>query len=132
MNTFRSLILVLVIFLVGAFAGAIITGKIIELRVRRVAIGGPDTVADLVVRRFGAHLKLDKPQKAELLAIVREAQKEMRLIRKDEDPKIEAILERAEIRARSILKPEQSEKFDRLVKERKTDWETIKTRQEKE
>ena len=126
MKTFKSAVIACLIFALGMLAGGLLTGKMIELRVRNTVMGGPPALAELIVKRLGSSLKLDKPQRAQLLSIVQESQKKGLVIRRQVEPQIEEILAEAEVKVRAILKPDQQKKFEDLVASRHADWEKIK------
>jgi len=46
----------------------------------------------------------------------------MKVIRKQIQPQVEELLTRSETKVRAILRPDQVEKFDKLIAERKAQW----------
>jgi hypothetical protein len=46
----------------------------------------------------------------------------MKVIRKQIQPQVEDLLTRSEAKVRVLLRPDQQEKFDKLIAERKAQW----------
>jgi hypothetical protein len=76
-------------------------------------------------RRFSRHnvveylqrkLELSPAQTAQLKQIVEETQAKERDIQKQEEPQFQAVREEARARTRAILNPQQTQKFDEMVK----------------
>jgi Spy/CpxP family protein refolding chaperone len=61
-------------------------------------------------------------QRAQLRVIVAEGQGELKVIRKQIQPQVEDLLTRSEAKVRALLRPDQQEKFDKLIAERKARW----------
>ncbi len=122
MKNWKVIAGVIGIFLLGMLAGGLVTAKLCQIRVRQVVLGGPQAVGDVIVRRLSWHLRLDGAQRDQLRAIVGDAQTEMKSVRRQVQPQVEEILERAETKVCSMLRPEQVERFDKLVSERKAKW----------
>jgi len=101
-------------------AGSITT--IGMVRHRLVHGHGGQMMADLIVRRLSWELRLDRSQRAQLRDIVAEGQQEMKVVRKQIQPQVEDILTRSEVKVRVLLRPDQQEKFDKLIAERKARW----------
>jgi len=120
MKNWKAIVGVLLVFVLGAAAGAFGTLGVIRYRWMH---RGPQAMADLIVRRLSWELRLDAAQRDQLRAIVNDSQQEMRSVRKQFQPQIEEILGRADAKVRAILRPGQQEKFDRLVAERKEKWQ---------
>jgi|SRR5579862_831754 len=120
MKNWKAILGVIAIFILGGLAGSITTIGLV--RHRLVSGHGPQMMADLIVRRLSWELRLDRDQRAQLRTIVTEGQEELRAIRKQIQPQVEEQLTRAEGKVRAILRPDQQEKFDKLIAERKARW----------
>ena len=83
-------------------------------------------LANLIVRRLSWELRLDRAQRDQLRVIVAEGQGEMKVLRKQIQPQVEDLLTRSEVKVRAMLRPDQVEKFDKLVAERKARWASSK------
>jgi Spy/CpxP family protein refolding chaperone len=119
MERWKSIVGVLVVFLLGALAGAAIVHRVDRQSVEGVLSGRRGATADLIVRRLTRSLDLDPAQQDQVRAIVTETRHDIGEIRKPVQPQIEATIERSRARVRAILRPEQQEKFDRIQAERR-------------
>jgi Spy/CpxP family protein refolding chaperone len=120
MKNWKAIAGILVVFLLGMAAGSFGTLGVIKHRWMR---HGPQTMADLIVRRLSWELRLDASQRDQLRAIVTDGQQEIRAVRKQFQPQVEEILSRSDAKVRTILRPDQQSKFERLVAERKEKWQ---------
>ena len=120
MKNWKAIVGVIAVFVLGGLAGSITT--IGMVRHRLVHGHGSEMMADLIVRRLSWELRLDRAQRAQLRDIVAEGQQEMKVVRKQIQPQIEEILTRSEVKVRVLLRPDQQEKFDKLIAERKARW----------
>ena len=65
---------------------------------------------------------LDERFGEQLRVIVAQGHEDMKVIRKQIQPQVEDLLTRSEVKVRVILRPDQQEKFDKLIAERKAQW----------
>jgi len=120
MKKWKAILGVVVVFLLGAIAGGLITFGVMR---QLFQLGrGPQARADFVVRKLSWDLRLDAQQRQQLRAIVEEGQQELKPVRQQMHPQIETILDRVDAKIRGILRPNQVGKFDQLVAERKAKW----------
>ena len=119
MKRWKSILGVLLIFLLGALAGAAVVHRVDRQGVEAVLSGKGGATVDLVVRRLTRSLDLDPAQRDQVRAIVTETRRDIVEIRKPVQPQIEAAFERSRVRVRAILRPDQQEKFDRIQAERR-------------
>jgi len=120
MKNWKAIVGVIVVFLLGAIAGSLVT--VGALRQMFPLGRGPQARTDFIVRKLTWKLWLDARQRQQLRGIVEDGQREMKAMRQQVHPQVESILDRADARIRAILRPNQVEKFDRLVAERKAQW----------
>ncbi|HXI84238.1 MAG TPA: hypothetical protein VNL17_09125 [Verrucomicrobiae bacterium] len=120
MKNWKAIVGVIVVFVLGGLAGSITT--IAVVRHRLVHGHGDQMMADMIVRRLSWELRLDRDQRVQLRTIVAEGQQEMKVVRKQIQPQVEDILTRSEAKVRVVLRPDQQEKFDKLIAERKARW----------
>jgi Spy/CpxP family protein refolding chaperone len=118
MKNWKAIVGVLLVFVLGMAAGGLVTLGVIRHRWMR----GPQAMADFAVRRLSWELRLDAAQRQQLRAIVADTQQEMKAVGQQVQPQIEQTLGKAEHRVRAMLRPDQREKFDKLVAERKAHW----------
>lgn len=119
MKRWKSILGVLLVFLLGALAGAAVVHRVGHQSVEAVLSGRGGATADLVVRRLSRSLDLDPTQRDQVRAIVTETRREIVEIRKPVQSQVEAAFERSRVRVRTILRPDQQEKFDRIQAERR-------------
>jgi hypothetical protein len=120
MKNWKAIVGVIAIFILGGLAGSITTIGLV--RHRLVHGHGSQMLQDLIIRRLSWDLRLDRDQRAQLRVIVTQGQAEMKVIRKQIQPQVEEQLSRSEAKVRAILRPDQVEKFDKLIAERKAQW----------
>ena len=119
MKRWKSILGVLLIFLLGALAGAAVVHRVDRQSVEAVLSGRGGATVDLVVRRLSRSLDLDPAQRDQVRAIVTETRRDIVEIRKPVQAQVEAAIERSRVRVRAILRPDQQEKFDRIQAERR-------------
>jgi|APFre7841882630_1041343.scaffolds.fasta_scaffold01166_9 flagellar basal body-associated protein FliL len=113
----KAIISIIVVFLLGSLAGALITHEIYQHRIESFIRGEPKR--ELIVRRLSHQLNLDAAQLSQLRVIVEETYDGIKNVRKQIKPQIEAILESSQNRVRAILLPDQLEKYEKIIAERK-------------
>jgi Spy/CpxP family protein refolding chaperone len=119
MKRWKSILGVLLVFLLGALAGAAVEHRFDRQRVDAVLSGRGGATVDLVVRRLTRSLDLDRAQQEQVRAIVTETHREIAEIRKPVQAKLDAAIDGSRARVRAILRPDQQEKFDRIKAERR-------------
>jgi len=120
MKNWKAIVGVIAIFVLGGLAGSITTIGVV--RHRLVHGHGSQMMANLIVRRLSWELRLDRDQRSQLRVIVAEGQTEMKAVHKQIQPQVEDVLTRSEAKLRVLLRPDQQEKFDKLIAERKARW----------
>jgi Spy/CpxP family protein refolding chaperone len=119
MKRWKSILGVLLVFLLGALAGAAVVHRVDRQGAEGILSGRGGATADLIVRRLSRSLDLDSAQRDQVRAIVTETRREIIEIRKPVQAQVEATIERSRARVRAILRPDQQEKFDRIRSERR-------------
>jgi Spy/CpxP family protein refolding chaperone len=119
MKRWKSILGVLLVFLLGALAGAAVVHRVDRQGAEAVLSGRGGATGDLIVRRLTRSLDLDPAQRDQVRAIVTETRREIIEIRKPVQAQVEATIERSRARVRAILRPDQQEKFDRIRAERR-------------
>jgi uncharacterized membrane protein len=119
MKRWKSILGVLLVFLLGALAGAAVVHRYDRQSVEAVLSGKGEATAELIVRRLSRSLDLDPAQRDQVRAIVTETRREIAEIRKPVQARIDAALESSRGRVRALLRPDQQEKFDRIQSERR-------------
>lgn len=116
MKNWKAIVGALLVFLLGMAAGVFGTVGMVR---HRWMHRGPRVMADFVVRRLSWELRLDRAQRNQLRAIVNEGWEQMKVVHEQVRPQVEGILSNSEVKVRVILRPDQREKFDKLIAERK-------------
>jgi hypothetical protein len=106
---------IVVVFLLGSLAGSVITRIVFRHRLEYLMRGGPEAVRNVVVKRLVKALNLDAAQQSQLIQIVEDARQELMDVRRQTNPQIRRILDRAQNRVDAILRPDQSEKFHKII-----------------
>lgn len=106
---------VIFVFLLGAVAGALVTYTIYQQKMENIIRDEPRTMREVIVQRLNRELRLDPSQLEQVRTIVKETHAEMRDARKKIRPQMEEILARSQARVRSILRPDQREKYEKMV-----------------
>ena len=119
MKRWKSILGVLLIFLLGALAGAVVEHRVARQKVEAVLSGRGGATVDLIVRRLSRSLDLDPAQRDQVRAIVTETHRDIVEIRKPVQAQVKAAIDRSRVRVRAILRPDQQEKFDRILAERR-------------
>ncbi len=119
MKRWKAILGVLLVFLLGAAAGAIVMHRVDRVRTEAMWSGKGSATVDMIVSRFTRSLDLDAAQQQRVRAIVTETHREVVELRKPAQREVEAAIERSRARVREILHPDQQAKFDRLQAERR-------------
>jgi hypothetical protein len=119
MRKWKAIVSIILVFLLGSLAGALVTHEIYQHRIESIIKGDPNAMRELIVQRLNHKLHLDTNQLYQLRAIVKETHEEIRNVRKQFRPQIEEILVRSQNKVRAILRPDQLEKYEKTVAERK-------------
>ncbi len=119
MKKWRAIVGVILVFLLGAAAGALVAFSVCHHRTESGFREEPRRMREFIVGRLGHELGLDTAQTEQLRAIVRETHMEIRNVRRQFRPQIEEILARSQDRVRAILRPDQREKYERIIAEQK-------------
>jgi len=119
MKRWKAIIGVVLVYVLGALSGAIVSHGICRHKVDALIYGGHGARSAAIVERMSCRLKLDHDQRAKLESIMNDTHREMIEARRPIEPKIDEILARTEIRVREILRPDQMDAFNRFTAEKK-------------
>jgi hypothetical protein len=119
MRGWKVIVSVVLIFVLGGIAGALVMRGIDQHKIESIIKGESGMTREVIVTRLNQKLNLDAVQLEQLRTIVRETHAQMRSVRKQYRPQIEEILQRSQDRVRTILRPDQLETFNKIVAERK-------------
>jgi len=118
MKGWKAVISVVLIFLLGGIAGALLMHRTDQQKIESIMHGEPGTTREFIVTRLNRELSLDSAQLEQLRTIVGETHAEIRNVRKEYRPQIDEVIKRSQDKVRAILRPEQLETFNKLVAER--------------
>jgi len=116
----KAILGILLVFLLGAASGALVTHMVHRARMEKFVSGGPAAREEFIVQRLNRSLDLDSRQQEQIKGIVHETHAAMREIRGQMRPRIEALLQQSQERINGVLRPEQREKFAKIIAERKS------------
>jgi len=116
MKNWKAIVGALLVFLRGVAAGVLGTAALVR---HQWMHRGPRIMTDFAVRRLSWKLRLDREQRRQLRIIVNQGWQEMKTVREQVRPQMEQILSNSETKVRLILRPDQQEKFDKLIADRK-------------
>jgi hypothetical protein len=119
MRKWKAIVSVVLIFLLGGMAGALVMHGIDQQKIVSIMKGESGMTREFIVTRLNRELNLDATQLEQLRIIVRGTHAEMRSIRNQYRPQIDEILKRSQDKVRTILRPDQLETFNKIVAERK-------------
>ena len=123
MRTGKAIAAVLLIFLIGAATGGLTAHLIYQKRLEGMVRGGSGAMSERILRRMDRELNLDSGQREAIRTIVQETHTEMRQIRQQLRPQTRQILAKSEERIKKLLRPDQKEAFERLIEQRRRQWE---------
>ena len=119
MKVWKAVISVILIFLLGGIAGALLMHRTDQQKIESIMHGESGTTREFIVTRLNRELNLDAAQLEQLRTIVRETHAEIRSVRKEYRPQIDEVIKGSQDKVRAILRPEQLEVFNKIVEERK-------------
>src|SRR3990172_6318892 len=107
MKNIKAISGVLLIFVLGATSGVLGTHIFYKSRIEALTCGESRGREDHILRRLGRDLNLDDQQLDRVKTILHETREEMKVVRKQYRPQIEAALEKGHERIRKILRQDQ-------------------------
>ena len=119
MKNYKAIAGVVLVFALGAVCGAVVTHMVHHSRMEAFVGGGPEAREELLVKRLTHQLDLDSHQLELIKPIVHETHASIRQIRQQSRPQIEGLLDESQRRISAILRPEQREKFEKIIADRK-------------
>ena len=119
MKNIKAIAGILLVFVLGAASGAIVTHMVQRAHHETFIKGGPEAREELIVKRLTKKLDLDPQQQEQVKAIIHENHAAMQQVRDKSRPQIEAILGQGQKRINELLRPAQQEKFQTIIAEHK-------------
>jgi Spy/CpxP family protein refolding chaperone len=119
MRKWKAIAGILLVFLLGSLSGVFATYAVYHQRMEGVMRGEPGRAREFIVHRLSRDLNLDPAQSEQLRTIVRETHAQLRELRKRIRPETEEIMARSQDRVRAVLRPDQREKYEKIITEHK-------------
>jgi hypothetical protein len=119
MKNYKAVIGILLVFMLGAASGAIVTQMFNRERQDAMLHGNPAAREEAIVRRLARKLALDQQQQEQVRRIVHENHVAMQEVRRKSHPQIEAILEQGQKEISALLRADQQAVFQKIIAERK-------------
>jgi hypothetical protein len=127
MKNWKAILGVVVVFLLGMTAGGFLTGAVAAKRLNRLLHGQTAYTAEEITRRLSRQLRLDAGQREQMLTLVQAVQAQITDARGQCQPKILAALDDFYTKARVVMRPDQLERYDKVVAEHKAKWANYKS-----
>jgi len=125
MKTFKSILLVALVFIAGVVAGVVGT-RIVVRHVVGEAISHPETVRPRIERNLALWLRLDADQRAKVHVILSDTHVQLESLRQEYRPKVILVLSNANDRITALLTPEQQVRFEKWKEKNRPLVEAIK------
>ena len=116
MNRFKLWVGLLLVFILGAFAGSLGTSIYYKDRTERLARYGHSARSHLLLKRLSEELGLTEAQKKEIGHIVDQFHSELSRIKRSVRPDIKKLRDESLVAIKESLTDEQKKKFDELHK----------------
>ena len=119
MKKWKAVTGVILVFLLGAAAGAFADRMVCWHRVESIISGGPAARRAFIVEKLSCELKLNAGQKARLAEITKETHMQIKAVKTQIQPQVDAIISASADKVRAMLTPEQRVKFDEFMARKK-------------
>jgi len=117
MKPVKPVLGIILVFILGATCGSLVTFIISQSRIESFMKGGPQAREEHLVKRLTKDLDLDDQQHEQVKAIIHETHEDIRQVRQKTRPQIEALLNESQLRISSLLRPAQQATFKKIVAE---------------
>jgi Spy/CpxP family protein refolding chaperone len=119
MKNAKAIAGVVLVFVLGAVCGGVGTYLVQRSKMDHFISGGPAAREELLIKRLSDRLALDDRQLEQIRPIVHETHEAIRRVRQQSRPQVEALINDSQRRISALLRPDQQEKFERLMAERR-------------
>ena len=119
MRNIKAIAGILLVFILGSTSGTILTHMVDRARFEAYVSGGPGAREEEIVKRLSKKLDLDNRQLEQVRTIVHETHESIRQIRQQLHPQMETLIDQGQKRVSAVLRPDQREKFEKFIAERK-------------
>jgi len=121
MKRAKPILLLLLVFIAGAFTGVVATRAAVRSFVRK-AILNPEFLRQTSERDLTRKLSLDPDQQAKVHAILLHTQEDLHGLRNEFLPRLGTTIERTNTAISAVLTAEQQKKFERIRAENREFW----------
>jgi hypothetical protein len=106
---------VVIVFFLGILCGVLVTHLLYNYRFESILNSKVQAREEVIVSRLDHKLDLDDRQEEQVRAIVHETQENIKGARSQIRPQIEAVTEKAQVKIRAILSPQQVIKYEQMI-----------------
>lgn len=121
MNKAKPILVLCLVFIAGIAVGAIGTRIVVRQAIQRMA-RNPDLMRERIEREITSRLALSPDQQAKVHTILLRSQHDAQQLRREFQPQFAEIFDRTEHDVSEILTPDQRERFEKLLKEKRPLW----------
>lgn len=118
MKSFKAIVAVVLIFVLGAASGSLVTYRFIRYQHATPPADAPRGREERLAKRLSDQLELDSLQQERVREIIHETHARIRQVRMRVHPEIETVLGEGQQRINALLRPDQREKFKKIIAER--------------
>jgi Spy/CpxP family protein refolding chaperone len=119
MNSSRAIFGVVLVFVLGILCGILATKLMYRYHTESIFSGRAGSREEVIVNRMDRKLDLDDRQEEQIRTIIHETHEAIKTLHNQLRPQTQAIIEMAQAKIRVILTPEQREKYEQMIAERK-------------
>lgn len=116
MKTFKSILLLVLVFFAGGVTGVVVTRAVVRHMVR-TAILHPEEIQLVMERNLTRRLGLDREQQMKLHQILSDAHGQLRDLRQQYHPQLVEVFSNADQQITLMLTPEQQARFEKVKSE---------------
>ena len=113
MKRWKSILLLSLVFFAGIVLGVVGT-RAVTRHLNQIAIAHPERVQFFIERSLTRRLRLNPDQQAQLHDILTDTRSQMKTLRADFRPKVEAVYLDTDTKIDAILTPEQQAKYEQI------------------
>lgn len=110
---------VVLVFLLGILCGSLAMHLFYKYRMDSIISGRGETREEALVNRLSRELKLDDHQEELVRSVIHETHNEIKGLRSQIHPQIQVVIEKAQERINTILKPDQREIYMQMIAKHK-------------
>lgn len=119
MKNIRPIYCILVVFALGTICGVLGTHLFYKCRMDSIISARGANREERLMEMLDRKLDLNATQEVQVRAILRETQEEVRQVRRQFRPQMEAAIGKGQVKISALLTPEQQKKYEQMIAERK-------------